>query len=413
MVSNPHPHPNAGPGSFPTYVQLSRAALARNLACVRAHAPGAHVVAMIKSNAYGHGMVQMAEELAKQGVTSFGVATLSEGVALRRHGCEGEIILFGGASWMSQADALLRYRLTPIITHLEELETLRDVAGQRACPVHLGIDTAMARLGVYWGAGLAATFQPYLRFFKANPNFKLQALATHFARADEKDAQKLCDDQVSRFADVVNHFIEEGLYPERISMANSSGILRGYGKYPAALKEHQFRIKLDVRPGLMLYGVESRAEVKNSPLELVMHWRAPIVARKRVKQGQPVSYGGTHICQKDTEIAVIGAGYGDGVPRLLSDRGQVTVQGRAAPILGRVCMDLFMIDVTDWVDAEEADAVALGKNVTLLGREPHQSSPADWARLAQTIPYEVMTGMTARVPRVWSADHHLVPPPLV
>ena len=127
-------------------------------------------------------------------------------------------------------------------------------------------------------------------------------MATHFARADEKDAQKLCDDQVSRFADVVTHFIEEGLYPERISMANSSGILRGYGKYPAALKEHQFRIKLDVRPGLMLYGVESRAEVKNSPLELVMHWRAPIVARKRVKQGQPVSYGGTHFCPRPPRL---------------------------------------------------------------------------------------------------------------
>ena len=412
MVSNPHSHPTVGRKAFPTYAQLSRAALAHNLACVRSNAPGTNVVAMIKSNAYGHGMLEMADELAALGITSFGVATLSEGVTLRRHGCKGEIILFGGASWLAQADALLKYELTPIITHLEELETLRSVAGQSDCSVHLGIDTAMARLGVYWEAGLEATFGPYVQFFKQNPHIQLQALATHFARADETHAQDQCDAQLKRFAEVVRHFVSEGVVPQRISVSNSSGILRGYGKYPPELKEHQFRIKLDVRPGLMLYGVESRAEVKATPLQLLLHWRAPIVARKRVKQGQPVSYGGTHICQKDTEIAVIGAGYGDGVPRLLSDRGQVFVNGKSAPILGRVCMDLFMVDVTDWVDANDADAVALGQSVTLLGDEHEQATPAHWARLAQTIPYEILTGITARVPRVWGDDHQPVPPPL-
>ena len=133
MVSNPHSHPTVGRKAFPTYAQLSRAALAHNLACVRSNAPGTNVVAMIKSNAYGHGMLEMADELAALGITSFGVATLSEGVTLRRHGCKGEIILFGGASWLAQADALLKYELTPIITHLEELETLRSVARSSYC----------------------------------------------------------------------------------------------------------------------------------------------------------------------------------------------------------------------------------------------------------------------------------------
>ena len=124
-----------------------------------------------------------------------------------------------------------------------------------------------------------------------------------------------------------------------------------------------------------------------------------------MKQGRAVSYGGTHICQKDTEIAVIGAGYGDGVPRLLSDRGKVVIQGKTAPILGRVCMDLFMVDVTHWVDAGEADRVALGENVTLLGPEHEEATAAEWARIAQTIPYEIMTSITTRVPRVWADNH--------
>jgi alanine racemase len=401
----PHPNHKAATLAQPTYLQLSRQALAHNLNCVRENAPQANVMAMIKANAYGHGMCLMAEELAALGVHRFGVATLAEGLLLRRQREREEIVLFGGASWLGRAEALVQHRLTPLITHLSELEALLPWVGQGPFPVHLGLDTGMSRLGIYWEDTPAAALLPFIDFLKKHPQFELQALTTHFAKADESAATHLCEQQIERFNEGAEVFLAHGLAPKRFSIANSSGILRGYGKFPKGLSAHQFRIKLDVRPGLMLYGLESRDEVKHSPLQPLAHWRAPIVARKRIKQGRAVSYGGTHICQKDTEIAVIGAGYGDGIPRLLSDRGQVMIDGCAAPILGRICMDLFMVDVTDWVDRDKSAQVALGENVTLLGADLSASTVVEWARLAQTIPYEIMTSITARVPRVWTDTH--------
>ena len=401
----PHPKNIKASLAQPTHVQLSRKALAHNLECVRQNAPKANIVAMIKSNAYGHGMGMMAQELAALGVSSFGVATLAEGIHLRRQRPKEEIILFGGASWLGQAEALVRHRLTPIITHLRELEVLAPLVTTGSFGVHLGIDTGMSRLGIYWEAQPEPVLLPFIEFFKNHPQITLDALATHFAKADDKSAHSLCEAQMAQYAQAVAVFNDHNLLPRRFSVANSSGILRGYGKYAKGFAEHQFRVQLDVRPGLMLYGIESRDEVKSSPLMPLAHWRAPIVARKRVKQGRAVSYGGTHICQKDTEIAVIGAGYGDGVPRLLSDRGKVIINGKPAAILGRVCMDLFMVDVTDWVDAGDGAEVALGESVTLLGPGHADSMATEWARLAQTIPYEIMTGITNRVPRVWSDEH--------
>jgi len=401
----PHPKHKAATSALPTHLQLSREALAHNLNCVRTHAPKANVVAMIKSNAYGHGMCLMADALAELGVRSFGVATLAEGVRLRRQRDKEEILLFGGASWLGRADALVKHRLTPIITHLSELEALLPFVGQGPFPVQIGLDTGMSRLGIYWEDAPQKALLPFIDFLKKYPQIELQALATHFAKADECAATQLCEQQMARFTEGAEVFLAHGVAPKRFSISNSSGILRGYGKYPKGLSAHQFRIKLDVRPGLMLYGIESRDEVKESPLQPLACWRAPIVARKRVKQGRTVSYGGTHICQKDTEIAVIGAGYGDGVPRLLSDRGQVTIHGRTAPILGRVCMDLLMVDVTDWIDTEHSEQVALGESVTLLGAQTAASTAVEWARLAQTIPYEIMTSVTSRVPRVWADTH--------
>jgi alanine racemase len=380
--------------------QLDRAALVHNLDVARRHADGAEVMCVVKADGYGHGARRVTPVLERAGCEHFGVATVEEGLELREEGVAGTILVLGGACWLRAPSMLVHARLTPLLSSAEELATLADHLRRHppAEPLcaHVKIDTGMSRIGVPVGDDPEAALAPLIELALATPELRITGAATHFANADLHD-EDFTDVQAERFGHALAMLLHGGLPLEVAHLSNSAATL----ELPGLTKRHGGPLDVWVRPGLMLYGISPFADRRYADeLRPVMSWTAPIVARKRVPAGTPVSYGSTFTCERETELAVIGTGYADGYPRSISGKGAVLIGGRRAPIRGRVCMDLFVVDVTD-VAAELGPAACdVGASVTLLGRDGDEEidcyEVADWA---DTIPYEIITRVGARVPR--------------
>ena len=367
----------------PTACFVDLKALVWNFRQIRARVGSqVKVLSMVKANGYGHGAGAIAKALATEGSDAFGVATLEEGVELRQAGIRAPILVLAGA-YPDQIDQFVDNSLTPVIHQLESLDELDRAAHRRkqTLATHLKIDTGMGRLGF-----LASEVDCWLPRIKRLKALKIDGVFSHFSHA-ESVAGDYTQQQLELFRSIVGRLRAEGIVSPLVHLANSAATIT----LPAAYFDM-------VRPGLMLYGVyPSPAMASQICLKPVLSWKTRILQLKKVPSGSSISYGQTFITARESLIATLPLGYADGYSRLLSNRGEVLIRGKRAPVAGRVCMDLTMVDVTD------IEKVQPGDEVVLLGRQGDAEISADkMAAWANTISYEVLTSISNRVPRI----HH-------
>ena len=362
----------------PTRIRVDLDALSHNLRVLRG-AAGVPVMGVVKANAYGHGLVPVALHLQAQGVDQLGVAFLEEGVALRRAGIRLPILVMGGI-FGPQATQLIAQDLEITVSSLDKLRQVEAAAeslGKKAT-IHLKIDTGMERIGVHsYHAG------PFIEAAVASRWCTVKGVYSHLACSDEPDSPMTAR-QLERFLEACAHFERIGAPMPVRHLANSGGVL----DFPAT--------HLDlVRPGIALYGVLPDTGSRTAlDLRPVMSLVSQVVYFKVVPAGNPVSYGATWAPDADTRVITVPMGYGDGFPRALSSSGEVLVRGQRRPIVGRICMDQFMVDLGPQGTAYNEDEVVL---IGTQGGETIRCE--DVARAAGTIPYEILVGLNTRIPR--------------
>jgi len=369
---------------LPTYATVNLAALAHNLSCIKRYlSPDCEVMAIVKANAYGHGAEETARALACQGVEKFAVASLDEGIALRQAGISASIVVLG-ALFEEQVSDLVAHQLTPVVSDGRIISALAKAARSHPAPypIHLKVETGMGRLGFTPEELLSLLDNPLLR----SP-LHVEGMMTHLADADGKDST-FTERQLGAFRTVVGQIRQRGIILPLVHTANSAAIVR----FPDA----HFSL---VRPGIMLYGYHTLPATVPAPdLKPVLSLHTTIVQLRTIPQGGTVSYNGTFVATRPTRIAVLPIGYADGYSRQLSHRGSVLIRGRRASIVGLVCMDMIMVDVTDIAE------VQVGETVTLIGQQEGESIWADEvAGWIDTIPYEVLCGIGSRVPRLYES----------
>lgn len=369
----------------PTRCEISTRDFHHNFTSLQRHIPqGAHVLAVVKANAYGHGAVGMVRLLLQEGVSRFAVATVREALALRSAGVTATIVLLGGP--YGEYALCAEHRLTPVFSDMASLAEWSDFlrASGASVPCHVKLDTGMGRLGF-------TAVEPVIAFLASSPQLKVEGVLTHLAVADEEDesSRAYTEQQLQRFITAATRLQSAHPALRYLHCANSALTLR---------HDVPKGCHLLVRPGLSLYGVFPQAWIGKdlSPaLVPVLSWKTAIHSVKSVDAGEPISYGRTFVTSRPSRIAVIPVGYADGYSRRLSNRAYVLVRGQRAPVIGRVCMDLTMIDVTDIADAVRGD------EVVLLGNQGSELLPVETlAQWAETIPYEIFCAISERVERV-------------
>jgi alanine racemase len=368
----------------PTRAEIDLGALERNYRAVREWAPDLGVLAMVKANAYGHGAPAVAHRLEEAGVRLLGVALVEEGIELRNAGVRAPILVMGG-SYQGGYEVMVELDLTATVfreDHIDALAAAARRAGKQVA-AHLKVDTGMGRLGASM-----AELPGVLERLRRHPELRLEGIASHFASADVQDAPQTRD-QLERWHEARRAVEEAGFRPELRHLSNSSALLG----LPEARRGDLFNL---ARPGLALYGLAPAPWLEDrAALSPVLSWKTGIIHLKEVPAGASVSYGATWTAERPSRIATLPIGYADGYWRAYSNRAQVLVRGRRAPVVGRVCMDMCMVDVTDIPDA------AVGDEVVLIGRQGSEAIRAgELAKIAGTIHYEVLCGVGARVPRV-------------
>ena len=345
--------------------------------------PRVGVIAVVKADGYGHGAVPVARMLDGLGVRAFGVATVEEGVELLDAGVRNPVLVMGAAFGKEHGEVVAR-GLVPMVGDPGDVERFADAARERGVTrfsLHVKVDTGMTRLGV-----TPPLLSELMRQAARHPSIRVDGLATHFASADEPDPAATLE-QLACFVDCLDRIRAMGGDPQVIHAANSAATLR--------FSETRFDL---VRPGICLYGASAGSGVQDLGFKPVMSLHTRVNAIRQVPAGTAVGYGGTHVTTRSSVIATLPVGYADGYPRALSNRSEVLVRGRRAPLVGRVCMDLCMVDVT------EVDGVAVGDPVVLMGQGGAGNAPDadDLAAWAGTIGYEILCGVTRRVPRVYT-----------
>jgi alanine racemase len=368
----------------PTRAEVDLDALRRNVAAVRNVAPSAEILAVVKANAYGHGAAVIARALEEERVGMLGVALIEEAIELRNAGIRAPILVLGG-SYEGGYDLLVAHQLTPTIFRPEHAQGFAQAArrAERPVDVHLKVDSGMGRIGV-----LPEELDSFLDLLVSFPEIRVDGLLSHFASADLEN-REFTQAQVRCFKDAHARMRARGLRPRWRHLSNSAGVID--------LPEVRDGLELNmVRPGIMLYGLYPAEHLRGATaLEPVLSWKTAVIHLKRVAAGTPISYGSTWRAPRESAIATLPIGYADGYSRRYSNRSQVLVRGRRAPLVGRVCMDMCMADVTD------IPGVRVGDEVVLLGSQGAERIGAEeLAALAETIHYEVICAVGARVPRV-------------
>ena len=369
------------PHGRPTACFVDHDALRWNLRQIRDKV-GANIkiLSMVKANAYGHGATAVAQTLSGAGGDAFGVATLEEGVELRQAGIRAPILVLAG-TFDDQLEEFFAHSLIPVVHDLSRIKRLEKALQHRGSTldVHLKIDTGMGRLGL-----VAAEMEQWVADVKKLKAIRIEGVFSHFSHAESVEGN-YTRQQLEIFNRVVEQLRAENITPPLVHFANSAATIT----LPAAYFDM-------VRPGIMLYGVyPSPAMASQIVLKPALVWKTKILQLKNVPAGTSISYGQTFITKRESLIATLPVGYADGYPRLLSNRGQVLIGGQRAAVVGRVCMDLTMIDVTDIRNVKQGD------EVVLLGRQGDAEISADQiAAWANTISYEILTSISARVPRI-------------
>ena len=359
--------------SYRCWAEIDRAALLHNAGVVRERIGAAEMLAVVKANAYGHGMVGVAETLANE-AKLFGVANLEEGIALRDAGLTHPVIILG-PSLPGERPSIVEREFIPTISAVEEAEAF-DRIGKVA--INFKVDTGMGRMGVPENLSLVA-----FKEVSGLPNVRVHSISTHMPVSNED--QSFTRDQLGRFRKIVQDFRTAVPGDYKAHVLQSAGTL--------AFNDTPYEI---VRAGVMLYGISPFPEFQKL-LKPAMTWKTRIALIRDMPAGHGISYGRTFITPRPMRVATLSAGYADGYPRHLSNRGAaMLVRGKRCPLLGRVTMDLMVIDVSHVPDA------AVNDEVVLIGRQAEEEiSATELAERAGTINWEIVTRVGSRVRRVY------------
>lgn len=368
-----------------TVATIDLTALVHNLLLLRRIiSPGSDIMAVVKANAYGHGAVETAQTLIRHGVGRLAVFSIEEGIILRQAGIMASIVILGPV-FPQQVQDLFVHRLTPVVSDPSILTALGRCVTHDSSPyaIHLKIDTGMGRLGLTLNEVKTIMAK---RSFPAS--LHLEGLMSHLADSDGTDPDSTTQ-QVNRFEQALKIVRDAGFRVPLIHLANSAGLVR----FPSA----HYSL---VRPGIMLYGYHTLPPSVQPPdLRPVLSLTTRIAQLRLIQPGETVSYNRTFTAKRPTKIAVLPIGYSGGVSRHLSNRGQVLIRGQRTPIVGLVCMDMVMVDVTDIED------VTVGDEVTLIGQQGSQRITAhDIAEWTGTISYEVLCAINPQIPRFYRSS---------
>jgi alanine racemase len=373
----------------PTWAEVSLGTLRHNFRAVQRHISTAVTVcAIVKADAYGHGAVECARALEEEGARWFGVTSLDEAIPLREAGIRGRILLMTGF-WRGEEEEIVRLGLTPTVWETGQLELFEKAAtavGVVKHPIHLKVDTGMGRLGV------APEDLPQIcSALHSSSHLVLEGLSTHLASSEVLDEPSVAA-QLKSFDEVRNFLRSQGFNPPLIHAANTGAVISRPESWNTM-----------VRPGIALYGYylpfeRAGREVSGSGLRLAVKpaltWKTRILSLRDMRANQALGYGGIYVTKAPARIAVLPVGYADGLNRRLSSQGRVIVGENYAPIVGRISMDLTLADVTG------LPGVSVGDEVVLLGATDGLSVDArEHASLAETVPYEILCGISKRVPR--------------
>lgn len=369
----------------PTIANINLDALKYNFNQIRKRAgKKVKILAVVKADAYGHGAVKISSELENAGVDFLGVATCEEGIELRNAQITTPIIVLGGF-FRGQCEYAKIYDLIPVIYNLESAKELSQCAykSNSKIKIHVKIDTGMGRLGM-----LPSESKVFFQHLMKLNNLEIEGVMSHLADNNQADHSgvEFTQRQEMIFKQQIEQLHQMGIYPRYKHLTNSAAII----------DKNQDRFNL-VRPGIMLYGAYPSERFKKViDLKPVMSLKTKIISLKKVTKGTSISYGRTFRCERESLIATLPIGYADGYSRHLSNRGEVLIRGTRAPIVGVVCMDMVMVDVTKVPD------VSLGDDVVLIGSQVNVHITAEEiAEKIGTISYEVLCGISPRVPRIY------------
>jgi alanine racemase len=360
-------------------LEIDLNALAENYRATKTLIPGSvSVLSVVKADAYGHGSIQVARRLEEAGTDYFGVATLVEGIDLRVRGISKPILILSSIMPWDEIGKFVEYDLTATVVNFEELDLIAGSGGKGPLKAHIKFDTGMGRLGF-----VADELPELVSRLGMIERIRVEGVMTHFSSSENRDEFGL--EQIARFSAIRKDLKSSGIDPLYFHMANSGAICN----YP----ESYFEM---VRPGIMLYGSYPDASLHGKiKLKPVMTWRSSISFVRNFPAKTALSYGRTYITEKASRIAYIPVGYADGYPRSLSNNGSVLIRGTLCPIRGRICMDWILADATVFPDIAPAEEVVLlgdgGRGRTITADEIAQQ--------AGTIPYEILCGISRRIPR--------------
>jgi alanine racemase len=380
--------PPASRPTRPTWVEISLPQLLENYRIIREHVgPERAIMAIVKADAYGHGLSEVARTLSAAGADWFGVTSADEGIELRQICITQPILLLTGF-WEGEQSALTDYDLVPAVYSEDQLAAI-EAWGQRTdkrIRFHLKVNTGMGMLGLHW-----QEVGRFVELYRRMQHVELEGLFEQFAEAEDFTKQRT-EEQMTRFRSAEQALARAGVRPRYSHQANSSAIVsrpESWGNL--------------VRPGLLLYGCQPTIKVsagsqepacRSLPVREVLTLKTRVIAVKEVPAGTPLGYGSRYVTPRDSRIATLPAGYADGMDRRLSSRGRVIVCGRYAPIVGTISMDLTLVDVTEF------PPLPLGEEVILIGRKgPCSITVLDVAEIAGTIPHDILSHIGKRVPR--------------
>ena len=370
------------------YAKIDLDAIAYNMEQMKQNIrPETKVMAVIKADGYGHGAVQIAEMMERWNyIWGFAVATLDEAVVLRTEGIQKPILVLG-CVFPDQYMEMLKHEIRMNIYTEEMAESISRMAARegKTAYMHIKLDTGMSRLGF----GINEQSAETIKRISKMPNVNMEGIFTHFTKADEKD-KSFTKKQIQEFVWMTERLKEKNVRFTYEHCSNSAGIID--------VPEANFDI---VRAGISTYGLYPSEEVDKTNVKLkpALALKSHVAFVKEIERGTPVSYGGTFVAKEKMKIATIPVGYADGYPRSLSNKGYVLIRGKKAPILGRVCMDQFMVDVT------QIEGVSFGDKVTMIGKDGNEILPVEGlSELSGRFNYEFVCDLGKRIPRVYVRD---------
>ena len=384
----------------PLWAEISRHRLLANYEKLRdAVGSEPELIAVVKANAYGHDVLKCAPLLAEAGAKWFGVTDAEEGAAVRAVCPQSRILLMSGV-FPGEANTVVEQELTPVVWEPWQLDLLEEEAIERSMPpgslpVHLGLDTGMARQGV------RGSIDSLLLRFHSGSCLRMEGVMTHFC-APESFSSTRPNPQLASLRAGLDSILAFGLHPQWLHAGNSSTILAGPDRQALIEMAAHAGMRLMFRPGLALYGYLDRFtldslswEAEDAEFAPVLAWKTQVTSLRTLLAGETAGYGHTFVAPRETRLALLPLGYADGLNRLLSNRGQVLIHGQKAAIAGRISMDQTVVDVTD------VPGVVIGDEAVLLGNQGDQAITAwDLADLTGTIPWEVLCAIGPRVPRL-------------